>query len=95
MPDLSTELYDRVVRLLQPFMETEDDRQAELRPVVLGKQIDIRWEGTPKQFTVRLDPPRVASAEWWEITRPNLVGPLDIDPPHFVRRSCSSTRSTT
>jgi tetratricopeptide (TPR) repeat protein len=53
---LSTELFDRIVKLLLPFMGTEDDRQAELHPVVLGKPVNdiIQWKGTPKQFTVQL-----------------------------------------
>jgi hypothetical protein len=56
VPPLNVDLFDRVVRLLLPFMETEDDRQTELHPVVYGRPVSdrIQWEGAPKHFTVQL-----------------------------------------
>ena len=53
---LGTELFDRVVGLLLPFMGTINERQTELYPVVHGKPVSqaIQWEGPAKQFTVRL-----------------------------------------
>jgi ABC-type nitrate/sulfonate/bicarbonate transport system ATPase subunit len=58
MPLLSTELFDRVVKLLLPFMLTVDQRQTELSAVVLGKSYyaKIQWDGDPETFTKRLVP---------------------------------------
>lgn len=52
MPTLSTELFDRAVRLLLPAMCTKEDRQTVLFPLPFNNAIE--WEGAPQQFTVRL-----------------------------------------
>jgi hypothetical protein len=56
MPPLNTSLFDRVIAVLVPFMETEDEPRAVVLPVVSQRSVrrEIAWEGTPKQFIVAL-----------------------------------------
>jgi hypothetical protein len=55
---LDTELFDRVVKLLLPFMLTVDQRQTELSAVVVDKSYyaKIQWDGDPETFTKRFVP---------------------------------------
>jgi hypothetical protein len=52
----STVLFDNIVNLLVPLMDTTRERQAALYPIIHAKPVSkkIEWEGSPEQFTVRL-----------------------------------------